>query len=250
MHRRVRGLLFSCLGVLLALASANDQGACDPVPVIEECRETCAERECGADGCGGVCGICGDGERCVAGLCQCSDDPGCASEASTGCDDGSAWHCSRGTDGCLDRQLTVCEGGCAAGSCVSCPSRTRIFSAGGALGGWVEFGASHTARVYSADGALLQRVVKSSAHGATIHVFGADGALQRRVENDERVFDGAGRLLGRMEGERWLSADGALQGTFRSGKLFSADGALTGWIEPAAVPQGCSAVPHWLLLGR
>ena len=249
MQLKTFGLSLSLLVALLALATANDEGSCVPVPVLDECQRVCETRECGADGCGGVCGVCDEGDRCVGGLCLCSDDPGCSSEANAGCEGGSAWRCSRGTDGCLDKQTTACEGGCEGGSCVPCPRRTRIFSASGALTGWVELGAHPTAQVYSASGAL-QRIVKATASRVTTHVIGADGALYRRVENDARVFDGASRLLGRMDGDRWFSADGALQGTFRGGKLYGADGALTGWIDPASVPQGCQIVPRWLLYVR
>jgi hypothetical protein len=42
-------------------AGARDSGSCAPI---------CGGRSCGDDGCGGVCGICGEGERCTEGACE------------------------------------------------------------------------------------------------------------------------------------------------------------------------------------
>ncbi|MBX3269154.1 MAG: redoxin family protein [Sandaracinaceae bacterium] len=53
----------------------GDDGGLPPVapdagaPSAPQCVPMCAGRACGADGCGGVCGSCPQGEECVAGAC-------------------------------------------------------------------------------------------------------------------------------------------------------------------------------------
>jgi len=55
---------------------ASECGECGPPPAIEPrdpdppvCIPQCRGRECGDDGCGGSCGMCGRGTRCRKGLC-------------------------------------------------------------------------------------------------------------------------------------------------------------------------------------
>ncbi len=50
------------------------------VPVDAPCTPACGNDSCGPDGCGGVCGSCGDGESCFFGQCV---------VLSGGCDDGN-----------------------------------------------------------------------------------------------------------------------------------------------------------------
>jgi N-acetylneuraminic acid mutarotase len=64
-----------------------DAGNCVP----EDCAAACEGRECGADGCGGVCGECAGGEicgadgQCAAGPSVCGDDECAADEACGDC---------------------------------------------------------------------------------------------------------------------------------------------------------------------
>lgn len=89
----------------------------------------CGDRECGPDGCGGVCGSCSDGYTCTDGECceqdclnkQCGPD-GCGGYCGT-CEPGS-----RCTDiGTCELCLNACNGkecgfdGCG-GYCGNCPS--------------------------------------------------------------------------------------------------------------------------------
>ena len=54
----------------------------DTAPDVEpepECEPVCEDKECGTDGCGGVCGECGEYQVCSnQGLCQPDPQAGCA----------------------------------------------------------------------------------------------------------------------------------------------------------------------------
>lgn len=78
--------------------------ACDGSSCVE-CLPACEGLECGDDGCGGSCGVCGDEEECVGGLCQGPCQPDCTG-LSCG-DDGCGGICGE------------CEEGesCVAGDC-------------------------------------------------------------------------------------------------------------------------------------
>ena len=105
------------------------QGMCEEPQV---CEADCAGKDCGSDGCGGLCGTCEEGEACESGLCvadcvsnceglSCGDD-GCGGLCGT-CDEGEA--CESGL--CVLGCEANCEGlscgddGCGE-SCGECPS--------------------------------------------------------------------------------------------------------------------------------
>jgi hypothetical protein len=96
---------------------------------FELCQPSCAEKQCGDDGCGGACGSCADGTLCVNGLCECQvqcegkvcGDNGCGGSCG-GCDPGLA---------CIDGACIPCTPSCSgkecgpdgcAGSCGECPA--------------------------------------------------------------------------------------------------------------------------------
>ncbi len=56
---------------------ANDPPQNDP-PV---CTPACDGAQCGDDGCGGTCGLCGDDSICIGGVCKLTDDLAPAPEA-------------------------------------------------------------------------------------------------------------------------------------------------------------------------
>jgi len=73
------------------------------------CVPSCLDKECGADGCDGSCGVCtGAGESCVAGMCE-ACEPACGVNecGGDGCG-GSCGECGEGSD-CVQG---VCEGPC------------------------------------------------------------------------------------------------------------------------------------------
>ena len=80
-------------GILLLSASACGGD--------DDCKPNCEGRECGDDGCGGICGTCEEGESCnPLGQCidescvpdcsgrECGPDPVCGQPCPPGCDDG------------------------------------------------------------------------------------------------------------------------------------------------------------------
>ncbi len=72
---------------LPADGAAPDGGVPDAVIDMTPCVPSCGDRVCGADGCGGACGVCPEGARCdLAGRCV---------EASADCGDGV---CGAGED--------------------------------------------------------------------------------------------------------------------------------------------------------
>ena len=85
------------------------------------CEPLCEDRVCGADGCGGSCGTCPEGERCDAGGASCSCAPACAGKSCG--DDGCGGQCGPGCDSgasCIDG--ACCSPSCRAedGSFVEC----------------------------------------------------------------------------------------------------------------------------------
>ncbi len=53
--------------------------SCDAGKCVDQenpCVPNCAGMECGDDGCGGSCGVCGEGLACQAGLCTTDEIPG------------------------------------------------------------------------------------------------------------------------------------------------------------------------------
>lgn len=54
---------------------ANDPDDSDVQDTVDVCQPDCSAAQCGPDGCGGVCGTCGDDHACEAGACvpTCSD---------------------------------------------------------------------------------------------------------------------------------------------------------------------------------
>ena len=56
--------------LLQEVAPADSEGVPDaPIPDVP-CQPQCQGKECGSDGCGGVCGECDEGCVCAAGACQ------------------------------------------------------------------------------------------------------------------------------------------------------------------------------------
>jgi hypothetical protein len=98
------------------------------------CQPQCLGRTCGADGCGGLCGLCEEGEICQNGNCvactpscgeaECGDD-GCGGSCGS-CDSGAV--CEAGV--CVATCIPACDGrfcgpdGCG-GNCGLCDSPER-----------------------------------------------------------------------------------------------------------------------------
>ena len=96
-----------------------EEGACVcPGPVCKEvccpehavcnahdlcCLTVCGENECGPDGCGGICGECGEGEECLDGTCCALDCEG--KECGP---DGSGGQCGL----CLEPNVCLDDGSC------------------------------------------------------------------------------------------------------------------------------------------
>ena len=82
------------------------------VCVPEVCTPDCEGKECGVDGCGDTCGTCPDGQGCGAdGLCQCAPDCGGKICGDDGCG-GSCGACAPGS--------TCQEGACIPDACEGC----------------------------------------------------------------------------------------------------------------------------------
>lgn len=110
----------------------GDDADCVPPERCEDgacgCTPDCVGKQCGDDGCGGVCGTCADGDECSDGLCSCVPDCAGKTCGSDGCD-GTCGTC--GDNETCDDGACVCvpdcngkqcgDDGCG-GSCGSCPS--------------------------------------------------------------------------------------------------------------------------------
>jgi hypothetical protein len=85
------------------------------------CTSTCGDKECGDDGCGGVCGQCGEGTMCMDGFCI-EVGPGCLATDTPGCGGCPCEECVFAMDPycantawdeiCVDECMNAC-GGCA-----------------------------------------------------------------------------------------------------------------------------------------
>ncbi|MBM4355866.1 MAG: hypothetical protein FJ109_19110 [Deltaproteobacteria bacterium] len=92
------------------------------------CQKDCTGKDCGDDGCGGVCGTCAPEKVCSAGSCQCKPN------ASTGCCGAAV--CFFDSCGNQGPELSPCPFGCAGGGCQQCvpePSKTKATCCGDAL---------------------------------------------------------------------------------------------------------------------
>jgi hypothetical protein len=92
--------------------AADTQTTPDIEPDNPECPQQCEDKECGPDGCGANCGICGGLQVCLDGLC-CSpacDEKNCGPD---GCG-GSCGQCTE-PDVCLEG--ICCEPACAGKNC-------------------------------------------------------------------------------------------------------------------------------------
>lgn len=76
------------------------------------CKPNCGFKECGDDGCGGSCGVCGEGQTCIDGVCSCQEKhhKGC-------CDKAICWYDSCGAKG---EKIQDCPSGCQGGKCIEC----------------------------------------------------------------------------------------------------------------------------------
>ena len=92
-------------GCDLGLFPDQDQGG-------DLCVPSCSEKQCGDDGCAGVCGECLDGQVCLDHLCACKpeDHLGC-------CADDVCWFDGCGSQG---EVATHCQAGCSEGECLAC----------------------------------------------------------------------------------------------------------------------------------
>ncbi len=63
------------------------KGAC-----LVDCVPDCTDKACGDNGCGGICGACGQGESCLDGACVTGCVPSCAGKACG--DDGCGGSCA------------------------------------------------------------------------------------------------------------------------------------------------------------
>ena len=62
-----------------------------------ECVPKCAGKECGADGCGGLCGVCTSGWSCELGACKKEVGASCGDVTVVGSCEGSVfWFCANG----------------------------------------------------------------------------------------------------------------------------------------------------------
>jgi len=101
-----------------------------PPPDGTVCVPSCGDKECGPDGCGGVCGVCAAGAECYAGQCVGLCTPQCGGKecGDDGCG-GSCGACAAGAECYAGQCVTVCvpqcdgkecgDDGCG-GSCGAC----------------------------------------------------------------------------------------------------------------------------------
>lgn len=61
----------------LSCTDASGHGSDYCICTASTCQPACAGRVCGADGCGGVCGTCANGETCVDGACEDANQEDC-----------------------------------------------------------------------------------------------------------------------------------------------------------------------------
>ena len=81
----------------------------------QPCVSGCTEKQCGADGCGGSCGVCLPGENCVLGVCMCAPDCLDRECGDDGCG-GECGDCGQGLV-CDDVGQCMCVPDCADHEC-------------------------------------------------------------------------------------------------------------------------------------
>lgn len=76
------------------------------------CVPVCEDVECGDDGCGGLCGTCPQGSSCVNGRCECTPH-----ERKDCCGDAVCWFNSCDA---AEELIVQCPYGCSEGKCLNC----------------------------------------------------------------------------------------------------------------------------------
>ncbi len=97
---------------------ADEDVSAEVAPEVDACTPNCEDKQCGEDGCGGICGECtGEQDECIEGGCVCV--PAC--EAKQCGDDGCGAACGEcdGVDKCID------------GTCVSPPFLEEVIIVAG-----------------------------------------------------------------------------------------------------------------------
>ena len=104
-------------------SSEADSEDSDTTPLLndvdeanQDCEPSCEGVDCGSDGCGGSCGICGEGFSCESGFCM----EICAPQVGTICVSGNVyWVDSCGVMG-LEKEICGPQTTCENGACVNC----------------------------------------------------------------------------------------------------------------------------------
>lgn len=130
-----------CVGTLDCRGACLPPNVCLPdetCGTTSQCVPDCAIAECGSDGCGGTCGLCGDAATCIDGQCTSNCIANCDGKncGTDGCD-GSCGTCAAGStciDGlCIEDCSADCIGkicgddGCG-GTCGECDADTICIS--------------------------------------------------------------------------------------------------------------------------
>ncbi|MSP93503.1 MAG: hypothetical protein EXR79_17210 [Myxococcales bacterium] len=160
---------------------------CGPDGVCVACKPTCSGKACGADGCGGLCGQCGDPKKpvCAAGQCvdPCSPKPVACTYASCG-DDGCGGTCGA----CAATQ--ACQNGTCASTATANP-----FSCKGNCGSKAPSGCSCTTTCV--------------AKGTCCGDYGSTCACTPKCAGKTCGADGCGGSCGKCGGDKpWCGADG------------------------------------------
>jgi hypothetical protein len=120
---------------LVALVAGAIAASRAGVAAEDGCLPDCRLRDCGSDGCGGSCGVCGGGAVCIDSIGLCVPDSGDCGVPGMPCGTGSPCcdplNCVRGTcagpgcspagEPCDDNQRCCSDLECIAGSCLAAP---------------------------------------------------------------------------------------------------------------------------------
>lgn len=110
-RRRFGGLVAAALPALGIATGADARPKKMKKKKRGGCIPSCRRRDCGADGCGGICGACGSGKQCARGVCKAP--PNCQPRGEPCTDPGGESCCGQG-----------CSSGVCAASGASWPCHT------------------------------------------------------------------------------------------------------------------------------
>lgn len=214
------------IGDIVDVADMADTKVTAELPT---CARKCSDKECGDDGCGGMCGKCpAVANKCALFKCVANCIPNCSGKQC-------------GDDGCGDKcgKCAVATPNCTAGTCVAAASATELIVAGAVLAGQaVGSGA--------ADVSALRKVVPVVVQTPSADFQFGSAFVMRQTSSDESAYvsiaiknlSKSAICFVEIDGVAWLDQKG---GILAQSSLTFAESSHQNLVAPKVTTDTCLA---------